>query len=366
MRPAGWYEDVIIDLEGVKVPAQHRPTLRQHDHEQIVGHTTKVKVGKEGITVEGVFSGEKHHVDSVVVPASNNFQWQLSVGLNPTKTEYLERGKTTRVNGRKITGPLTIARESELSEVSFVALGADSETQVSIAASAAGRQSDGDAQAVVRWFENLNRQANLDECRRIRAALGMPPLAGIQARDFSGVGICEPYFGASGGGYRRKGTLQLPKVIRGTALRFGEVWAPGPAFDPTYRQTVAAGQRVIVFKGALDDALSQLSTRDALLRLCVDHDLSQELCHGLNSGLRLRLSDDRQRVLFRLPTDTVAAREAAHTILTSGRTGLSLNLVSEDTIELPDFPGYVGVAKAWIRDVSIVSQPRCPGCRLEL
>ena len=134
MRPGGWWGKVIIDLAGVKVPSQGRPVLRQHDHEQIVGHTTAVKVTKDGIRVEGVFSGEKQHVEKVTTPAKNGFKWQLSVGANPVRTEYLEAGETTTVNGREVTGPMTISRETELGEISFVPLGADQDTSVSVAA----------------------------------------------------------------------------------------------------------------------------------------------------------------------------------------------------------------------------------------
>ena len=134
MRPGGWFGNVIIDLAGVKVPSQQRPVLRQHDHEQPLGHTSKVKVDKDGIHIEGTFSGEKQHVDKVVVPARNKFPWQLSIGANPLRTEYLEAGEETEVNGRTVTGPLTISRETELGEVSFVPLGADGNTSATISA----------------------------------------------------------------------------------------------------------------------------------------------------------------------------------------------------------------------------------------
>jgi hypothetical protein len=42
MRPEGWYRPVVVDLAGVRVPSQHRPILRQHDHNRIVGHSTEV------------------------------------------------------------------------------------------------------------------------------------------------------------------------------------------------------------------------------------------------------------------------------------------------------------------------------------
>ena len=135
MRPMGWWADVIIDLDGVQVPSGQRPALRQHDHEQIVGHTTRIAVDGDGIKVAGVFSGQQEHVDGVVVPARNGFPWQLSVGADPVRTEFLEAGETDEVNGRKVAGPLTISRETLIGEFSFVPLGADRDTSVDVAAS---------------------------------------------------------------------------------------------------------------------------------------------------------------------------------------------------------------------------------------
>jgi hypothetical protein len=133
MIPAGWGQ-IIVDLDGVKVPSQHRPALRQHDDNQIVGHTTAVKVDGDGIHVAGSFSGERQHADKVTVPARNGFQWQMSIGAEPIRTEYLDAGQTATVNGREVTGPMTISRETELKEVSFVPLGADGFTSASVSA----------------------------------------------------------------------------------------------------------------------------------------------------------------------------------------------------------------------------------------
>ncbi len=134
MKPEGWWQPIIVDLQGVKVPSQHRPVLRQHDPEQIVGHTTEVKVTAKGIEVAGVFSGEPQHTAKVVHPASNGFQWQQSIGANPKRTEFLEAGETTTVNGREVTGPMTISRETEIGEISFVPLGADGDTSAKVTA----------------------------------------------------------------------------------------------------------------------------------------------------------------------------------------------------------------------------------------
>ncbi len=135
MKPEGWWTPVIVDLEGVRIGSQNLPVLRQHDHLMIVGHTESIKVGKNGIDMSGSLSGEQQHVDKVAVPAKNGFPWQLSIGANPIRSEYLESGKSTTVNGRRVTGPMTISRETELGEISFVPRGADSETSATVAAS---------------------------------------------------------------------------------------------------------------------------------------------------------------------------------------------------------------------------------------
>ena len=135
MTPEGWYTPVIIDLAGIKIPSQHRPALRQHDHEQIVGHTDKVSIDAEGVKVGGVFSGQATHADKVTDPASKGFKWQLSIGANPIRRSYLEHGEETTVNGRVVKGPMVISHETELGEVSFVPLGADGNTSVRVTGS---------------------------------------------------------------------------------------------------------------------------------------------------------------------------------------------------------------------------------------
>lgn len=135
MVPEGWKVPVIVDLGGVIVPSQQRPALRQHDPNNLVGHTESVVVDERGIHVAGVLSGEDRHVDSVAVPAANGFRWQMSIGANPVRRELLKEGDEAEVNGRTVVGPMVISRETELGEISFVPLGADGETSATVMAS---------------------------------------------------------------------------------------------------------------------------------------------------------------------------------------------------------------------------------------
>jgi hypothetical protein len=136
MRPEGFYTPIICDLNGFVFDKSH-PALRQHDHEQIVGHTTSIKASeKDGLSVEGVFSGQDEHAKKVTDPASKDFPWQFSIGADPIETSYLESGEEGEMNGRKITGPMILSHKTKLGEISFVPRGADSDTSAEVHASA--------------------------------------------------------------------------------------------------------------------------------------------------------------------------------------------------------------------------------------
>ncbi len=288
MRPSGYFGKVIVDLAGVIIPSQTRPVLRQHDHEAIVGHTTDVKITKRGIEVAGVLSGERHHVESVTVPARGGFPWQMSIGANPERTEWLEAGETATVNDREVTGPMTISRQTTLGEFSFVPLGADGNTSATISAAAG----------------------------------------------------------------------PLPDLLKGTALRFGTL---NPAAVSRGDGTRGVGHSVI-FRGALTDALARLATGRDRVALCANH--KQELCSTFDSNLELRLSKNGDRVLFKLPTDTAAARLAAVVIRANQLVGLSLALQPVEHREYPELPGYLAVTRAEIIELSATRTPCDPECRL--
>jgi hypothetical protein len=139
MTPGGWYGRIVCDLAGIKFPAdKHRPIYHQHDSQQLVGHSSDLAIGPEGLKVSGVFSGQAEHVRKVTEPAGKGFKWQMSIGATPVRTSWLEAGETAEVNGQTVTGPLTISHETELGEVSFVPLGADGSTSVAVSASKGG------------------------------------------------------------------------------------------------------------------------------------------------------------------------------------------------------------------------------------
>lgn len=125
---------VVVDLSGLRIPAKSRPILRDHDSSRIVGHTESIEINGSSIRLGGIVSGSNDHAREVSDSGDNGFPWQASIGATAQRIVFVDRGESAEVNGRKFTGPLYIARQSTLREVSFVALGADDQTVARMAA----------------------------------------------------------------------------------------------------------------------------------------------------------------------------------------------------------------------------------------
>lgn len=138
MRAGGDFsQPIVVDLAGVKA-SKSIPVLLDHETSQIVGQG-QPHIDASGIKITGTVTGDSGPSANVVTHAKNGFQWQASIGGNVGRREFLEAGKSASVNGRQVTGPLVIAREFNLREVSFVALGADAATSAAVAASQSER-----------------------------------------------------------------------------------------------------------------------------------------------------------------------------------------------------------------------------------
>lgn len=134
MNLGGWRLPAVIDLAGLNVSAKSRPVLMDHDPRLIVGHSTDIVVSKSDVRLEGVVSGTGDSAREIVESSRNGFPWQASVGASARRWEEIKPGEKVAVNGREFTGPLYVIRAADLKEVSFVALGADDNTEAAVAA----------------------------------------------------------------------------------------------------------------------------------------------------------------------------------------------------------------------------------------
>jgi hypothetical protein len=126
---------VVVDLSGLRIAAKARPILRDHDISRIVGHTESIDINRSSIRLSGVISAANDTAREVAESSDNGFPWQASIGASASKVIFVDEGESVEVNGRRFTGPLYVARQSVLREVSFVALGADDQTSARVAAS---------------------------------------------------------------------------------------------------------------------------------------------------------------------------------------------------------------------------------------
>jgi lambda family phage portal protein len=153
MSLQGFFSPVVIDLAGLKAQGQEIPALFGHDAERIVGQTDSIQIGKD-VRLTGTITGDNEDADEVVSQAKNGFKWRASVGASIDRREFLDAGKTTTVNGREVAGPIVIARESTLLEISFVSIPADSQTTADVAASRTPGTHNGDhAMNFEQWLQ---------------------------------------------------------------------------------------------------------------------------------------------------------------------------------------------------------------------
>jgi hypothetical protein len=142
MQVNGFFDPVIVDMEGMKVRGAQIPILNGHNTDRIVGHSTDVEVSGNGVSVKGVVSGVGFYANEVVESAKNGFPWQASIGASVDRALFLEEGESMVVNGHEVSGPLVVAKKTRLNEVSFVPLGADPKTSAKVAAEANGARTD--------------------------------------------------------------------------------------------------------------------------------------------------------------------------------------------------------------------------------
>jgi HK97 family phage prohead protease len=152
----GFFNPVIIDLAGFKAGGQEIPALYLHELDRIVGQTDSVSIDAKGVRLTGTITGDNADATEVLNQAKNGFKWRASVGASLHRREFLDAGKKATVNGREVMGPLVIAREAELLEISFVSIGADNQTSVNVAASVplgSGSSKGADTMKFEEWLQ---------------------------------------------------------------------------------------------------------------------------------------------------------------------------------------------------------------------
>ncbi len=131
---------VVVDLASLVI-AEQVPLMYNHYYspEFRLGVVHCRNDGRQ-ITFDGEIDIAKA-LGAVIVEEGKKYEWQASIGSDPVgDVDEVKAGQAANVNGREFTGPLVIVRGAKLREVSVVALGADSDTHIRIAAGFIGKK----------------------------------------------------------------------------------------------------------------------------------------------------------------------------------------------------------------------------------
>jgi len=134
IRTLGFAYPVVVNLDGMNIPAQRRPVRFQHSAFEGVGHTERIAIEDGTLVAEGVVSRDTPAAQEIVASGKKGFPWQASIGASVDELEFIKRDVSVTVNGRKFNGPIYVAHKTTLNEISFVDLGADQQTRARIAA----------------------------------------------------------------------------------------------------------------------------------------------------------------------------------------------------------------------------------------
>jgi hypothetical protein len=137
----GWSrEPVVIDMAGMQMPATV-PVVLGHDYSlgSILGQGRPfIEAGQ--LIVEGEILADNDNARQVMALAAAGYQFQASVGADVRRYQKIDAEGVTTVNGQAHVGPVRVVKASALRETSFVTLGADGATTVSIAAEDAAEE----------------------------------------------------------------------------------------------------------------------------------------------------------------------------------------------------------------------------------
>ena len=156
MKLKGWDKPVVIDIEGMQF-ADNLTANLDHDASQRVGHVTAATKHDGQVLLAGIASAVSRAKDEVVASGANGYPWKASVEAEPLKIVEIAAGKKLKANGQEyIAGKagLYYVSESMLNGFGFVTRGADSKTEVTIAASAAHTKGNVMKAECTAWIEN--------------------------------------------------------------------------------------------------------------------------------------------------------------------------------------------------------------------
>ena len=136
MRVGGWSMPIVVDAAGLTIP-EEIPILANHENytSSRVG-IAKATIVNGKIELDGEIVATNDLAENILAQANAGCKWQLSIGAEVHAAERVVEGKRT-INGVEHDAQFYHVTKATLREVSIVAVGADVNTSLGIAASCA-------------------------------------------------------------------------------------------------------------------------------------------------------------------------------------------------------------------------------------
>lgn len=147
---------VVIDVEGIESP-ERVPLLADHENriDAVLGSGTPTRTDGR-LSIDGTLSRTSERARRVIELHRDGVPLQASVGAEPLETERISKGRQAVVNGRTIraeSGSFLLVRRARLKHVAIVPNGADGQTSVDIAATAADPTKEKAEMDFKEWIE---------------------------------------------------------------------------------------------------------------------------------------------------------------------------------------------------------------------
>ncbi|MDR3232277.1 MAG: hypothetical protein LBT46_01185 [Planctomycetaceae bacterium] len=127
-----WWGDCIFDRSGASIPFQKIPIDYNHDSTEAVGYLDTFS-GETALECNGYLLPFKDgdRASEIIAKKEAGMPYQCSVMLNDNvKEEFVDKGETAEVNGKTVSGPITIFRNFDVIGVAVCLYGSDSNTAV--------------------------------------------------------------------------------------------------------------------------------------------------------------------------------------------------------------------------------------------
>ncbi|RLE16632.1 MAG: hypothetical protein DRJ50_14825, partial [Actinobacteria bacterium] len=137
LRLANYDAPVVIDMASVSFASDRLPIVADHEYgiDSIrLGYTTSQKIS-DVVEASGIITSQTREATQMVADAKDGIPFQVSVGAAPGNTYPVAKGRSVYLNGRSYDGPIIVAEDTVIRELSIVLLGADNQTVARIAAS---------------------------------------------------------------------------------------------------------------------------------------------------------------------------------------------------------------------------------------